>query len=201
MEFHEKLQELRKQKGLTQEELASALYVSRAAVSKWESGRGYPHIDSLKMIAQFFSVTIDALLSTDEVLSIAKEDQKEKEMHFRDWLFGLLDVSAALLFFLPFFGQQAEGVIREVSLFQLHGVALYIKIAYAALVAGLVLWGILMLALQNCHLDIWEKNRQRISLILNGLGVFLFIISRQPYAAVLLFVFLAIKIVILLKNP
>lgn len=42
MEFHEKLQELRRQKGLTQEELASQLFVSRAAVSKWESGRGYP---------------------------------------------------------------------------------------------------------------------------------------------------------------
>ena len=47
MEFHEKLQELRRQKGITQEELAQALYVSRAAVSKWESGRGYPNIDSL----------------------------------------------------------------------------------------------------------------------------------------------------------
>ena len=40
MEFHEKLQELRKQKGLTQEELAESLYVSRNAISKWESGRG-----------------------------------------------------------------------------------------------------------------------------------------------------------------
>ena len=51
MEFNEKLQELRMNKGLTQDELAEALYVSRTAISKWESGRGYPSIDSLKEIA------------------------------------------------------------------------------------------------------------------------------------------------------
>ena len=78
MEFNEKLQELRKNKGLTQEELAEALYVSRPAISKWESGRGYPSIDSLKEIAKYFSVTIDELLSSDEVLSIAEEDNKQK---------------------------------------------------------------------------------------------------------------------------
>ena len=84
MEFHEKLQVLRKQKGLTQEELAEALFVSRTAISKWESGRGYPNIDSLKAIATFFSVTIDELLSSEEVLTIAENDGKQKEAHLRD---------------------------------------------------------------------------------------------------------------------
>ena len=61
MEFNEKLQQLRKRRDLTQEELADQLYVSRTAVSKWESGRGYPNIDSLKAISKYFSVTIDEL--------------------------------------------------------------------------------------------------------------------------------------------
>lgn len=86
MEFHEKLQNLRKQKGLTQEELAEALYVSRTAISKRESGRGYPSIDSLKEIVKYFSVTIDELLSSNEVLSIAEEDNKQKEKHSRSLL-------------------------------------------------------------------------------------------------------------------
>ena len=42
MEFHEKLQELRKIRGLTQEELGEALFVSRTAISKWESGKALP---------------------------------------------------------------------------------------------------------------------------------------------------------------
>ena len=54
MEFNEKLVQLRKSRNMTQDELAEALYVSRAAVSKWESGRGLPSIDSLKDISKFF---------------------------------------------------------------------------------------------------------------------------------------------------
>ena len=56
MEFHEKLQELRKARGLTQEELAAELYFSRTAISKWESGRGYPSIASLKEISTYFGI-------------------------------------------------------------------------------------------------------------------------------------------------
>jgi transcriptional regulator with XRE-family HTH domain len=113
MEFNEKLQELRKQKGMTQEELAEALWVSRAAVSKWESGRGYPSIDSLKEIAKFFSVSIDTLLSGDQVLTIAEEDRKQTESRCLDLIFGLLDLSAASFLFLPIFGQQTGSALEE----------------------------------------------------------------------------------------
>ena len=78
MEFNEKLQQLRKQKEITQEELAVAIYVSRTAVSKWESGRGYPSIDSLKALSKFFGITIDELLSGEELLIIAEEDTNQK---------------------------------------------------------------------------------------------------------------------------
>lgn len=54
MEFNEKLQQLRIGKNLTQQQLAEQLYVSRTAISKWESGKGYPNIESLKCISRFF---------------------------------------------------------------------------------------------------------------------------------------------------
>ena len=200
MEFNEKLQELRKQKGMTQEELAEALFVSRTAVSKWESGRGYPNIDSLKAIAQFFGVTVDALLSGEELLTIAQEETRQKEKHIRDLVFGLLDCSTAMFWFLPFFGKRAEGAIQGASLLALTEVAPYLKVAYYAVVTGIIVWGILTLALQNCLQTFWMRNKRRGSLLFNAVGALLFIISQQPYAAAFLFVFLSIKVFLLLKK-
>ena len=189
MEFNEKLQQLRKRKGMTQEELAEVLYVSRTAVSKWESGRGYPNIDSLKAIATFFHVTIDELLSGDELLTLAQEERQQGESRQRELVYGLLDVSSALLLFLPFFGQEAEGSIRSVSLLSLTGAPGYLKAAYLLSVTGMILLGVLTLALQK----LWQKSKVTLSLGLNTAGVLLMIISQQPYAATLLFVFLMIK--------
>ena len=84
MEFGEKLRELRKSRGLTQQELAEALYVSRTAISKWESGRGYPSIDSLKEISGFFSVSIDDLLSGEKLVSLAKKENQSNIRHICD---------------------------------------------------------------------------------------------------------------------
>ena len=200
MEFNEKLQELRKQKGLTQEELAEALYVSRAAVSKWESGRGYPNIDSLKEISRFFSVTIDDLLSGSEILTIAEEDQKQKNSLLLDLVFGLLDLSVSMFLFLPLFGQREHDTVYEVSLLALSNIAPYLMGAYIIIIAGMILWGILTLALQNCNGKFWVNYKRRISFLLGGSGTLLFIVSMQPYAAALLFIFLSIKILIFVKK-
>lgn len=199
MEFYEKLQELRKQKGLTQEELARVLYVSRTAISKWESGRGYPNIDSLKRIAGFFGVTVDGLLSGQELLTIAEEDTRKKEKHTRDLVFGLLDCGAVLLFFLPLLGQKGAEAVQAVSLIALTGIPGYLKAAYFAAVAGMLLVGVVTLALQNCRRAFWAGIGRKVSLAWNMAAVLLFIISAQPYAAVLLFLFLTIKVLMLLK--
>ena len=186
MELSEKLQTLRKQRGLTQEELAAALYVSRTAISKWESGRGTPSIDSLKAIAAYFSVSVDALLSGDQLLSIAEEDTKRKTAHQQDLVFGLLDAGAVLLLFLPFFGQTVNDTVRGVY------------VAFALLSVSL---GVLTLCFLRCRHPVWTRFKRPLSLSLSVVGVLLFILSPQPYAAALLFLFLIIKVSLLLHRP
>ena len=199
MEFNEKLQELRKQNNLTQQELADALYVSRTAISKWESGRGYPNIDSLKAISKYFSISLDELLSSDEILTIAEEDNKQKEQHTRDLVFGLLDCSVAMFLFLPFFGQEINDRIQGVSLLSLTNIEMYVKIPYLIIVFGLILWGILILTLQNCKSTLWLQNKLKVSLVLSTIGALFFMLSRQPYAAMFTFIFLVIKALMLIK--
>ena len=197
MEFHEKLQKLRKQSGLTQEELAQALFVSRTAVSKWESGRGYPNIDSLKDIANFYSVTVDELLSGEELLHAAREDLHHQRKAFRMWAFGLLDVGAAILFVLPLFAQTVSGQVQSVSLLYLTEVAAYMRLLYAVMTGLLVLWGVLTVIGKEKVREEWLVTG---SLLLHGVAVLLLIGGGQTYAAAFLFLLLAIKALLLIKK-
>lgn len=193
MEFSEKLQLLRKQRGMTQEELAETLFVSRAAVSKWESGRGYPNIDSLKAIAQHFSVTIDELLSGGELLTLAEEDTKQQQANLRDVVFGLLDCSTAALLFLPFFAQPTADTVHAMSLLALTGKPIWLTVAFFAEVIALTACGILTLTLQRCQQPLWMRYKGWLSTGLTAAGALLFTACRQPYAAAFLFIHLLIK--------
>ncbi|MBM7635856.1 helix-turn-helix domain-containing protein [Streptococcus saliviloxodontae] len=82
MELHNRLVELRKERNLSQEELAEKLYVSRQTISNWERGKTYPDINSLLLIATFFDVTLDNLIKGDVTIM---KDQVNKSQ-FKKWL-------------------------------------------------------------------------------------------------------------------
>ena len=135
MEFNEKLQKLRAGENLTQEELAEKLYVSRAAVSKWESGRGYPSIDSLKAIAGFFHVTVDELIGREEILTLAEQDKKESRRKYTAIVCGILDCLYILLFLLPVFGSGGEAKVSSVPLLSVTASGTWLKIVFITVTA------------------------------------------------------------------
>lgn len=200
MEFSQKLQNLRKEKGLTQEELAEKLYVSRTAISKWESGRGYPNIDSLKDIAKFFSVTVDQLLSSEQILTIAEEEKKQNKKRLIALTFAFLDLSVILFTFLPFFADRTNGLVLAVSLLHLKTVGLYLKVSYFVLISLIFVYGIFGLTLQNIQTKFWVKNKNLISLSLWAVLDLLLILSLQPYGAVFALIITTVKVFILIKR-
>lgn len=201
MEFNEKLQLFRKQKGLTQEELAVQLYVSRTAISKWESGRGYPSIDSLRAIAKFYGVTLDELLSPDEILTLAEEDGRQRQKIARNMVFGLIDICAVLFVFLPLFALKVDGDIQVASLLSFYAVRPQLGIIYILMVACTAFLGVLTLAMPNCQIKVWIQIKTKASLILSAVVLVVFILGQHPYAAVFAFALLAIKVSMLLTRP
>lgn len=192
MEFHEKLAELRKRKGLTQEELAEALYVSRTAVSKWESGRGYPSIDSLKEISRYFSVTIDELICSQEMITAAEDDKKVMIGRYVAVICNTLDLLTAVLLFLPIFGNGADSP-TSVSLLQITGTAPWAKAVFIAVIGIITLNGLCGVILSRFDRPVWNRHRMVTGMALSVAAVGIFIGTRQPYAGIICFAILVIK--------
>lgn len=199
MEFNEKLQELRKSKGLTQEELAEAIFVSRTAVSKWESGRGYPNIDSLKELSRYFSVTIDELICPDEIITAAENEKRALIGSYTSLLCGVLDIFTALLLFLPVFGSGSEAPTTT-SLFELTQPHLWIRIVYTVVIGLTLLNGICGAVISRLDRPIWNRHRLITGIALSIIGCVVFIVTRQPYAAIIYFAILLIKGFLIIKR-
>ena len=192
MEFSEKLQELRKSRSMTQEELAEALFVSRTAISKWESGRGYPSIDSLKEISRFFSVTIDDLICSDEMITVAENDKKEFVSKYISLICNALDILLAILLFIPAFGNGPSSS-ETVSLLGLSGIAPWLKTVFVVIIGITILNGICGVVIANLNKPTWSRHRLVTGVVLSILSVTVFIVTRQPYAGIVCFAFLVIK--------
>lgn len=80
MKFNEKLIELRKQKGLSQDELGNALGVSRQTISKWELGQSYPDFQRLVLLSDYFGLSLDTLVKDINVEDIRSRNLSEKQL-------------------------------------------------------------------------------------------------------------------------
>lgn len=198
MEFHEKLKELRKNKNITQEELASKLYVTRTAVSKWELGKGYPSIETLKEIALFYDISIDELLSKDDLVDYSIKSIRREKRTMLILNFGLLDISMILMLFIPFFGQAQDNIYISVGLFNLS-VNSFVFVFYCLLIIFSILVGIvnlIFLALEK------EKGANYIniaSLLATLVLIVALILTKQPYAGIYVLAIGIIKLLIYIK--
>ncbi len=198
MEFSEKLQELRKSRSMTQEELAEALFVSRTAISKWESGRGYPSIDSLKEISHYFSVTIDDLICSDEMITVAENEKKEFADKYVSLICNALDILLAILLFIPAFGNGSASS-ETVPLLGLSGINPLVKTVFIVIIGVTILNGICGVIITNFNKPVWNKHRLITGFVLSILAVVVFMATRQPYAGIVCFLFLVIKGFLIVK--
>lgn len=200
MEFYEKLQELRKSRGLTQEELAEALFVSRTAISKWESGRGYPSIDSLKEISRYFSVSVDDLLSGEQLIFIAEKENKSNLNGVCDLLWGFVDLFSLMLIFLPLYPKPVNGYIYSVNLFGYADGNMFIIRIYWVLFISLTITGIVKILMVYFRFEKGKKAVTAISAGLSIIAVLFLAMAREPYAVTVTFLLLLIKGILLYKQ-
>ena len=201
MEFHNKLQELRKARGLTQEELAKELFVSRTAISKWESGKGYPAIDSLKGISKFFSVSIDELLSSEELITAAKDENNSNLGNMTDFLVGAVDVMSIVLILLPLFPVEVKGNVNAVTLFEYTNSSPVTAIICWVLFTALIITGVVKLIMNYRKTEKGRSAVTAVSFVLSIAAVLFLTVTRLPYAVTVVFLLLVIKSVLVYRSP
>lgn len=197
MEFNEKLQQLRKKQNLTQEQLADQLYVSRTAVSKWESGKGYPNIESLKCISKLFSVTIDELLSSDELITLAESENRSNIKKIYNLISGIIDLLAVVFIVLPIYGKPDGDYVYSVNLLSNTHMPNMDKTIYWAVFLSMIGLGMIRLAFLYFDKEFWYRLASKCSLVLGAAAICLFAAAREPYATILLFLFFGVKIFLL----
>ena len=199
MELNEKLQELRKSRGLTQEELAELLFVSRTAVSKWETGKGYPSIDSLREISRYFSVSIDDLLSADKLISIAERENKSNIRNICDIIIGIADIFALLLIAMPLYPKTVNSIVYSVNLFSYAETSDLNLTAYWFMFLSLIAAGAAKLVMVYLKKISVQKTITIWSSLINILTVILLAVAGETYAVVISFLILMIKIIMIFE--
>ena len=196
MELSKNIKKLRNDNKLTQEQFAEKMLVSRTAVSKWENGTCYPSIDSLKYMSKMFNVSLDSLLSSEEIIEIAKTENQSNISKYNGLLFCLLDIVRIIFIFLPLYSYKTNDFVYSVSLFNSNDLGLTLKIIFMLVFIMFLVLGIIEFILN------YKGNNgliKKISLFLDGGSILILLFTNQPYVIALMFVVFIIKIIMLIN--
>ncbi|MBO1265332.1 helix-turn-helix transcriptional regulator [Proteiniclasticum sp. SCR006] len=85
MTFSERLKNLRKERGVSQEELAKVLHITRQSISKWETGAAIPDMDKMRMLGDYYGLSLDELMDEDfsgrkEPDDVMDEDENQDDL-------------------------------------------------------------------------------------------------------------------------
>lgn len=148
MALSEKLYTLRKKSGLSQEQLAEQLGVSRQAISKWESGQSIPESDKLVVISNYFKVSLDYLLKEDDEQQVISEvSQSDNSLQTSDktrWLLGIISCIGGIVCLiiwglLSILNPDASNQLSESSVIHIDGNGIFLILCIVAIVIGAVL--------------------------------------------------------------
>lgn len=179
MDLSEKLQKLRKENNLTQEDLAQKLFVSRTAISKWETGRGMPSMESLQLISKYFDISLDLLLSNEEIIDLAKNENKENIRKSFEFFAGIINILAIFALLLPLYKKKVGNIFYSIPLYQVGGFKEIIFFTKNENIRSLI---------------------KRIDILIHIIGIVILILSSQPYPTILFFSLFLMKCLILLKK-
>ena len=137
----EKLYKLRKKSGLSQEQLAEQLNVSRQAISKWESGTAVPESEKLVIISEYFKVSVDYLLKDEHEEEQKEQENKENENDKPRQLAGILICLAGMVALIiwglvSIFNPAASNRISDSSMITIDGNGIFLIVCVVAIIAG-----------------------------------------------------------------
>jgi len=135
----EKIYKLRKNSGLSQEQLAEQLNVSRQAISKWESGTAVPESEKLVLISNYFGVSVDYLLKDEEETKGSTVDNKEDEnpKAIAGIIICIAGIACMILWgLISVFSPKTSEQISNSSMITIDGNGIFLILFVAAIVAG-----------------------------------------------------------------
>ena len=135
----EKLYKLRKNSGLSQEQLAEQLNVSRQAISKWESGTAVPESEKLITISNYFGVSVDYLLKDDEEDKAKVTDStiEEKPKMIAGSIICIAGILSMVIWgLLSIFSPEASDQISDSSMMTIDGNGIFLMLCVVAIVVG-----------------------------------------------------------------